>query len=142
MLLLKQLQKPSEGVTPEAKALGNNHALRELICVVNARYLTLFQCILLEADQWATDEPSPVAQTKSVVQTESQQQVPSLSIPPSPPFLLNIISPKRTSVGIHNCQTLTIMSGGVVLYLINDYMGQNTPLLELSLAQRCVPHFH
>lgn len=33
-------------------------------------------------------------------------------------------------------QTLTIMSGGVVLYLINDYMGQNTPLLEFSLAQR------
>jgi hypothetical protein len=28
------------------------------------------------------------------------------------------------------------MSGGVVLYLINDYMGQNTPLLEFSLAQR------
>jgi hypothetical protein len=23
-----------------------------------------------------------------------------------------------------------------VLYLINDYMGQNTPLLEFSLAQR------
>ncbi len=36
----------------------------------------------------------------------------------------------------HSMQKLTIMSGGVVLYLINDYMGQNTPLLEFSLAQR------